>query len=351
MPERFQFILSVWGADYIDLFSRAALPALMTSGNLLGFAPFQAELDIYTTQNDVATLGALPGLLALNGFVDVHVTAITLSDGALAQPSLRHRIMSSMHELAIRRAASKNAAMFFLAPDAVFANGTLEHARELLFDVKRLVLLPGTRSSTSMVDAVISAFNPRGRLGMEVAPRELVRLLMLHPHEQLWTREWGREKFAHWPSHVHFPVNGEGFVMRGFHHHPVAVFPERWDAEQIGTGTVDDSWLTNAVTDPATIRLITDTDDGFVVDVATKAEDETYGGRVFPDAERYLASWVLSNTDKRQREFARQSIFVHANPLTDEWSRVSARADGVIDRILTQAAALERQAAQSLQFI
>lgn len=331
---RFQFVLAVWGARHIDLFRRLSLPSLLTSGNLLGFAPYQAELDIYTTPQDHGTVAALAGLAVLAGFMDVRVTQANVDERAIANHSMRYAIMNAMHSVAIERAAATDATLVFLAPDAVFADGTLAHARELVFDGKRVVMLPGARSSTRMADELAARYNPQGRLGMRVSPRELVALLMSCPHEQSKWRYWGAEQLTSWPSHLYFSVSHEGFVMRGFHHHPIALRPRNWNVRT--AGTIDDAWLTAAVPDAKMWHLITDTDDGFVVDVGT-GPDQQYPASVRTDPEDYVAAWARCNSDKHQRSLARENVFVHAGPLSAQWYTVAAQAGEVVDRIIAAA--------------
>ncbi|MGA3038646.1 MAG: hypothetical protein ABSE64_14315 [Vulcanimicrobiaceae bacterium] len=327
--------MSVWGAEYIDLLSRVALPPLLTTGNLLGFAPYETELDIYTLKGEIPALHALPGLLSLSGFIDVRITEIAFDQTGADRFDARYKVMSAMHNLAIRRAAQKNAAIFFLAPDAVFADGSLGRARELLQDGKRLVLLPGARSSSQMRDVLLARYNPFGRVGMSIPPRELVANLVRYPYEQQW-QFWGMERLTISPSHVYFRVKDEGFIIRGFHHHPVAVYPENWQSEEVGATTVDSTWCSEAVPDPSSVHLITDTDEGFVVDVATDKDNESHVGEVTSDPERHVIEWARTNTDARQRTFARENIFVHSGPLNANWGEVAATADDVYDRILAR---------------
>lgn len=334
MPKRFHFVMSVWGARYIELLFRMALPSLLTSGNLLGFARYEAELDVYTTREGHATVAAHPGLGLLAGFMDVRVTQVNVDPAALANRALRYAIMNVMHGIAIERAAAADAALSFLAPDAVFADGTLAHARELLASGKRVVMLPGARASRSIEAGLAERFNPHGRLAMLVSPRELVAMLMRHPHEQSRWRFWGEEMLTSWPSHLYFPVCEQGFVMRGFHHHPIVLYPCNWNVRT--NGTIDDMWLSAAVPDAALWHLVTDTDEGFVVDVGTGA-DEQHPAFVYDDPEGYLVSWVRSNSDERQRALARKDVFVHAAPLTAEWSSVAAGAAELLDRIIAAA--------------
>jgi hypothetical protein len=335
VSHRFRIIIAVWGSHHIDLFFRIALPSLMTSGNLLGFAPYEAELAVYTRPEDHATVTSHPMLKVLTTFIDVTVWNVLIDEAISSRPDTKYRLMDLMHGLAIDHAAEKDQVMMFLAPDVVFAEGTLAHARSLVQSGKRIVMLPGTRSSRDLADALVKCFNPKRRFAMLVPARDLVAFVNRYPHEQFALRCWGNAKLTEQPSHLYFPVDDEGFIMRGFHHHPIALYPQNWYAKVFG-GTVDDMWLTKAVPDEATWHLITDTDDGFVVDINTPAEIPGDAGVEPDDPELHVAKWVEKGTDERQRAFARSNVFVHAGEVTERWYEAAQAADAVIDRILSR---------------
>lgn len=333
---RLQALLTVWGARYTEFFLKIVLPSLCTSGNLLGFARYEAELDIYTTPDSQAMLNQSPQLQALSGYIDVRLNVAPVDPAQITTPGQKYELMASMHRAAVTRSAQTGSVMFFLAPDAIFADGSLMNALARIQAGKRAVMMAAQRvSSAGFLAEALPKYNPRSKFGMVITPRELTDLFLRHPHEQIASFQWGAVPYTEWPSQIFFPVADEGMVVRAFHAHTLAVYPQVRNA--IPAGTHDGFWLEQAIPNFEDWYIVQDSDEGFGVDVAT-SPDQRLPAHVYPDPVDHVARWALEKTDSHHRWIAGHTIRLHRGRSSPEWVTVESRAQQVLDEILERIA-------------
>jgi len=329
---RYQFALALWGRQFLDYFFDIALPTWMTTGNLLGFASREAELDLYTTALEVEEVQRSPKLSALAAFMPIRLTVITGVEFPSGRDSSKYDLMTQIHRMAINRADENDAAIFFLGPDVAFADGTLATARELLENGKRLVMIGSMRvASDGFIAEVNRRFNPRGTVAAQLSARDMVDLIVRQPHVGNATFTWGNDELVNWPSHLYFPVGDEGFVQRGFHLHPLAI-----NAKHRGLmprKSVDDSWLTEIVPDQRDWHIIQDSDEGYAVDFGSQPE-RLLPARVRPDPLLHVATWARHHTKPLQWWLAQHPVMVHRTPLSPEWTSVTEASGATLASIL-----------------
>jgi hypothetical protein len=329
---RYQFVLALWGRKYLDYFFDVALPTWMTTGNLLGFASREAEFDVYTTAADADELSKSEQLRALSAFLPIRISIVSGMDFATGSDDDKYVTMTKIHCLAIKRADEREAAVFFLGPDVAIADGTLARARDLLESGKRLIMVGSARvASAGFIADVKRRFNPHASVAAQVTPRDLVDLIVRHPHVGNATFTWGNPEFVNWPSHLFFPVGADGFVQRGFHLHPIAI-----NAEHRGLApedTVDGSWLTKIVPDQADWYIMQDSDEGYAVDFGAPAE-RLIPARVRSDPVLHVAGWAKRHTKPLQWWLAQHVIAVHRTPISQEWLDVAAASGVTLGSIL-----------------
>jgi hypothetical protein len=329
---RFQFIHALWGKQYVDYFINVCLPSLMTTGNFLGFSRYDAECDIYTTDEDAEVIIESPVIRALSGFMEVRITRLQLPFLAGQEDGRKYALMNAMHGFAMDRSDATESVMFFISPDVVLADGTLARARELVLAGKRIVMLGGVKlSSASALEELRGRFNPHARIGVQLTAREVVDLAVRHPHESTYGIQWGHAELVDWPSHVQFPVGDEGHILRGFHLLPLAIYP-RERGHRPGK-TFDDEWVSTIVPDREDCYVVQDSDEGYLAEFSVRPT-EVRSVRVREDMYTYLASWARRNTSQLQWWAAGHPIFVHRGEMSPAWDAVRAESDRVITEVL-----------------
>ncbi len=327
---RFQFVQALWGKAYVEHFLGVALPACATPGNILAFTSDEAELDIYTTLEDAVAIQSAPIIQALAAVVDVRVTTLDAPVVPAQNEQSRYSLMNAMHAMAMQRSEKTDSVVCFLAPDAVIANGTLARVRDLVRAGKRVVMM-GTRrlSSAPFLREFRSRFGSSA-MNAPIGPRELIDFAVRHPHEGLAGFHWGNPELGAWPSHLYFPVGSAGFVMYGFHLHPMAIYPRN---RLLPSGSMDDAWLSELVPDPNDWHIMQDSDEGFATDFGT-APDERWPVRERADPYLHVATWAKHHASHLQWFMASHPIIAHANPITSEWQAVVEESQAVMHRIL-----------------
>jgi hypothetical protein len=329
---RFQFIEAVWGRQYVDYFLNVSLPPLMTTGNLLGFSRFDAEIDIYTTPEDADLIEASQVIRVLAGFMSVRITRLNVSYLPGQEDGRKYDLMTLMHRFAMDRSDEIDSAMFFLSPDGVYSDGLLARAREMLLAGKRLITHGAAKLSSARAIAELRGrFNPYGRLGVQLTAREVVDLALRLPHESTYGIQWGRPELVDWPSHLQFPVGDEGHILRGFHLHPIAIYPRK---RGLRPGkSVDDLWLSDVIPDRSDYYIMQDSDEGYAVEFSVRP-DELRTVCVREDVYSHVASWARQGASRLQWWFAEHPIFVHRGEMSPAWDAVRAESDRVIAEIL-----------------
>jgi hypothetical protein len=324
---KYQFIVTFWGERHSEYFATIALPSLLTSGNLLGFPAADSEFDIYTTAESKARLMDKPIMAALSIVMNVRVTTLPGND---ATSDNKYDRYNAGCRAAMMHSAEIGSVMFLLASDGVFADGTLAYARKLIEGGKRAVLLPSRRVETEPFLAEFNArFSPNASLGRSLTPRQLASLALRYPDRSVAHTVWGNKPFSALPSHVLFPADDEGYILRGLHQHPIAVYPS--DRSQLPKTSPDGRWLRTAVPDLNDWQLIADTDDGCLAEVGTvPGPDSFLDGQ---DPEQYVADWMAAETDDGHHWMAKQNVYVHHAQRSSCWVQAEELATTTFDLI------------------
>ena len=129
------------------------------------------------------------------------------------------------HNQAIKEADAENAALIFLSPDFIVADGTLMRLIQLRQTGIRAVMVLTLRLAEEAVKEELQKryFNKKEQT-IEIQPRDFVRICYkyLHPIEKSYF--WG-PKFSSFPIHAYWPVNDEGLVAQCYYLHPLMIDP------------------------------------------------------------------------------------------------------------------------------
>jgi hypothetical protein len=202
----------------------------------------------------------------------------------------------------------------------------------MLLAGKRLITHGAAKLSSARAIAELRGrFNPYGRLGVQLTAREVVDLALRLPHESTYGIQWGRPELVDWPSHLQFPVGDEGHILRGFHLHPIAIYPRK---RGLRPGkSVDDLWLSDVIPDRSDYYIMQDSDEGYAVEFSVRP-DELRTVCVREDVYSHVASWARQGASRLQWWFAEHPIFVHRGEMSPAWDAVRAESDRVIAEIL-----------------
>ena len=203
---RYNFCMPVWGPEYIDILLSVGLASQMVSGNLRDF-PWAANsiYEFYTTPSDADVLRSAPLVRRLMEWMEVRFIPIGHVESRGKWNTLRRA-----HQMAVKSADDRDAAILFLSPDQIWSQGSFTNACHRIIEGWSAVLGPGLRS-------VREAMVPRLRdLYLEfdgslpIASRDLVRegLATRHPETLMWF--WGTPGHFKCPTYLLFDVAEQG---------------------------------------------------------------------------------------------------------------------------------------------
>lgn len=330
--------VAVWGARFVRLWLDVVLPVWRLPGNLGAVKPRGGdELTVWCGAADRAVIEADAGFAALAAAWPVVFHVFDEDDGATA-----YERVARAHGAAVRRAVRDKqvhggAAVWFLTPDAVFSDGTFAMAVEHLRAGRRAVVLPGMRGELEPIAAALQAAEQHGTLGEAASHRGLAGLALDHLHPISRGLLWDAALGSRWPSHLYFPVRGEGdeldgLVVRGFHQHPLVVWPQ--SPLSAVTDSVDGAFLETAVVDDADIVRLGDSDAGVALELspplqAPWAVDVPRDGRA-----AFVRAWAADAARGRQAWLASQSYRLHRGEVAGgAWARAEAEAARVVDEV------------------
>lgn len=263
LPTSFHVVALVWGNEFIDPFLEFSLPSLLAPGNIPSLAAVAPVVfKCFTQAADVSRLTADPTVEALRKVAEVRFEPV---DDLIK--SDKFAVMCTCHKEALQDAHLVRAAVVFVVPDAVQSDGSLATGARVVQAGKRVVMVPSLRVvKESAAPQLRRQYMPTPGKPVVASARKLVRLGISHMHPDCRTRFWDRKDFTPNPVTVQWKVDDDGFILRGFHLHPLFIFPTHPAVHALST--LDDDLLLLACPDYNLFHVVEDSDDGFFLDLS-----------------------------------------------------------------------------------
>ena len=199
----FHFVNVTWGDGHTGLYLDVSLPSqLSRPGNLQVFRGRAGTLyKIYTTKSDAQRIRQSPAYLRLCELVPTQLIEIKIDRHA---PN--HEALTACQKKAIIDAEQVGAAVVFLAPDTVLADGGCASLLRLATEGKRAVMVAGVRlNKETFVPAFLYECRPQRETEVTISPRDLVALAVEHLHPISKSLLWPPRSI--WPSHLYWLVD------------------------------------------------------------------------------------------------------------------------------------------------
>lgn len=323
---KFHFIAVVWGAEYTDLFIEVVIPNQLSNGNLPSFKGLDASYYIYTTTEDADRIKKTAAFLRLSDLMPVNFIFIII-----ANTSNKYNKLSECHKLAITAANKEDAAIIFLSPDAVFADGSFAKLLELCSAGKRAVMTAGLRVTKETFLPLLLKYFSEDNSTLNISSRELIKLAMQHLHPLSQSLFWKSTRFNRYPSHIYWDVPNEGILARAFHVHPLMVAPSRKGISF--SSSIDNDYFYQACPDINDIHVVTDSDEIAVIEMSNLMQ----WGLMPHNKSKALrvAVWAKYNANPHHRMVFQHKIRFHQNDITPAWGTVEQSSDKVVSSILS----------------
>jgi hypothetical protein len=319
---RYDVVTAVWGEDFVTLFLDFCIPNQLSSGNLTAL-PTGSRYRIFTTASDARRLRNSSQLDDVRRVLPVDLVEMDLT-GADAftkrgQVTNTHKRMIACHRRAVADAAEVEAALIFLSPDIVLAEGTIASLVTIHRAGSRAVLTTGLRLVRETFTEAVAHMGGVAAF----APRELVGLAMKHLHS--WTRSLmtDGEGTSDNPTSVYWPVrsdNGnDGLLVRTFSLHPLLVDPV--NRTHLPGGPIDSHYVMHACPDLTQCHIADDSDEFAVFELSPEARVIGNQFRRRGISAARLAA-IAATCNSHQRAYWNYPIRLHAGDLDAGWRAV-----------------------------
>lgn len=310
---RLRVNLTAWGRHLSTAISYL-IPSLLAGGNLpsLGLK-HDVVVDFCSTRAGLESLRQI----TLFPFADVAFHVI--DDPTGYNP---HDVFSQANNTSLRL-MDDGEGCIFLCPDMVLSDGSLRWLSDHV-DAQAVVIAGILRTDIHGASNAIEQF--RNGDAINVGPRQLMRVLLDHPHRVTQSLTMDNPFSSNWPSQIYWKVGGEGLVARCFHAHPLFVRSR----ETIIRDTIDGSFL-DGIGD---ILYVTNSDDVATIEMSDPSHMRGTIWRKpmhFKNARKFASAAAT----KIHRRHAAQSIRCVAD-MTDPalWTAVESASNDFMAKVL-----------------
>jgi hypothetical protein len=329
-PDQYLFITPVWGEAYVERFVKLCLPAQLSAGNLGSVPKDRGLFLIYTRGEFARTITRSPAYRKLKSMMP---TAVKSLDD-LPDPRFNknpHELQTAAYLRGLRAGAGKETAFVFLTPDILVGDGTYRNMVRLAEAGQRVHLLAGIRMLSEGAVACVTQHRGTGPADVAIPCRSLVRFCLDNPHPLARGHMVNDGKVLA-AEHLYWKVGDHGLLARGFHLHPLLVWPR--DPNAVIRNTLDDEYVSRACPDRADWHAVVDSDEMCVVEFSDRGH-KTNMLAPEPMSDRALAKFLHDHTSPDHREHVLNRLFFHTQGVVpQDWTAAEAESDAMVDRCL-----------------
>ena len=236
--------------------------------------------------------------------------------------------MSICFRKGIADALAAEAAVVFLTPDLIFADGSFAALKRLCESGRDVIFNPGIRTIKQGVTRALSKYEADGII--TVAPRDLMRIALdnIHPlSNSSWWEEGDGDLI---PANLYWRVGSQGILSHCFHLHPLLVRAQR--KNPVFFGTVDDDFVVAACPDASRDYVVEDSDEILMIEVSDASRFFVTGFR--KGSVEDVSDWAEQFANNRHRALFPIPVKMHAG-ITDAaaWREAERRAAPVVAKV------------------
>lgn len=313
----------VWGTEYVRLFLDYSLPLQLTKGNL-GALKGRGKYRIFTTNPDRHVIENDAIFQQLCAYIQVDFVEIET-------PAVCDKIhrMNTCHRQAIQDAASEDAALVFLCPDILVSDCMFEKILASVSSGKRAIMVLSVRVLKE--DVCLAWAGKRSEL-QGFSCRDLARLALRFLHPVSRNLIWNRRKITALPSHLYWKINEDCLLARGFHLHPIFIWPESRNSSF--HTSVDFDCVAHCCPSSDNWEVIEDSDEMAVFEMSPQSLEYQMGS--MDRSISLIAIWASYHTKSLHHDFARKRIYIHCSDIPSDAAIIAKQSDKVIEQIIVK---------------
>jgi hypothetical protein len=354
--ERYYFLITFWGEEFVDLTCRLALASLLAPNNIPGMRARESSRFLFCApRQDWDNLQSRPIFRRLAQHIAVELIE---NDEAFPGEHKYHR-MSRGHALLTERSFQDRAIAININPDSIYPDGSIAEAQRLAASGKKVVLCTAIRFDLEGVEGELRASGKMPQSGpIIVSKREAVDIGLRNLHPESQASDWKASNFGRLHPHharCHFLTccfwktrNADAAVIITHNWSPFLIdftSLKKHDVGALDGRALDGNYIfENFSTDGIgeRIHVIDDSDSLFLLGL-------TPGGEMVPPSDQFwwknapiVGSWtrgyILNKTvfdpgiDELRRRIYTVPVQWHAHDPSAELRRLKRRAVGLITK-------------------
>lgn len=321
-------LVAVWGKWHVEQFFELGLPCLMAEENIPALQKDHEEvrLVIYTRASDLDSFEKSPVFQRCREIVSTDLIGMPDSEFTKTNPiETHHRLWKE----GLDQAAKKEAWVGFIPPDIVISNGFLKTTAELIRRGNWAVYVQQHRVTAETFIPELKERFP-DPFKTEVAPRQLVDLLIRHVHPVQAAYFRSQRHFCPHIELLFYPVSPTEFYGTTVNTLPIAADSRRFlpnDKGHIVAANTEDH---------DQIGFITDSDDGVLIGTGPMGQySEMFMNftRMSPNG---LARWLQAFYSSCYPTMLKQDYHYHTNEPGDSKAYHRARRAANVCKTLSQ---------------
>ncbi len=341
------FTVVFWGRVYREYFTDLLLASVLAPGNIPALNPARGtKFLIATTRDDWDAIHGHPLFQRLRAYVEPVLFELTIRPEEQTFTG-KMRIMSRGQALMAARCYEDRACGMYLAPDAIFSDGSVAALERLVDAGKKLVLAAAVRFQyeEAIPELAREGYLVPGR-SFTIGSRDLMRIVLRHLHSEALRFEYDAPWFADEPVGVFWWVpRGEGMLIHNFQWAPLIVdygaLPKH-DTSTFENWTLDGDYIYRNFRDESDVYVVTDTDEVAYLSFTKETDLHFELTPYLAGKPKWFADWFkvrlvrwfrdLRMDPLKQRIF-RMPAYFHYGTINGEWDRTRRRAARVIARV------------------
>lgn len=322
--------MGAWGAWHVDAFLTLCLPSLLSPRNLPVFRQLhRLKLVVFTTRHDRGVMTASPLWPRLAALMPIEF-AILPAAGVQASIAMQQRVWWS----AIDRVKSDGSYLFFMPPDVVWSDGSMEAIGRAMDAGRRIVIVPWTLRVVAETFAPVARARLAGAQTAGIGGRELAGLALEHLHPLMSAYRLDGRFFPRHPEMLLEPVPGQGLSLRLLASIPTIYRP--------GDTALNQNKLVVRACRDDELYLPGDSDELFVASLAPLEKDYHFFNRPRRADPVTIGDWWHGYPSGTNDALVRAPFRIHAGePDAGQWRRAEQRVDQFLRRTVIAREGLE----------
>lgn len=313
----------LWGKEFVDTFLNVTLPIQLDKNNLPLLLETKSLYRIFTTKTDLERMKKSTVFQKLSTIIEVEIVLFEL------EKSSKYTLSTLFHQEAVDKAWKENKPLIFLTPDAIFSSGFIKRILQSS-EKYRALFCPSLRVSRNAFLQEISKESPEyPDQSFHIENRKLVKVALNTVHPIVESLMYGKPYINKWPSHLYWKIDEEALWIKGFHLHPLYI----WPTEHVKMkSTIDDDFILSACPNPKDWDFIEDSDDLFICDLTE--ESLTKEIKYMKNKDLWLHSWAFRHAAKHHKQFVKSTTLIHARDLTTKEISSKEAFDQIMEKIM-----------------